>query len=168
MEETTIKISLEKAREIFKEGNKAMNSLLLENFTEEDLKSSSVKSWKEVEEVSGFYVDSDVVFVGLVKNVPVIQRKSRAIFRTLGQAQASLALSQLSQLIYIANEGWEPDWMIDWEEGSYKYCICYKGGQPLIETTITYHGFLAFKTKEIAKEFLEKNRELIEQAKPLL
>lgn len=74
------------------------------------------------------------------------------------------ALKKLVILRDYYNEGWQPDWA----EYSIK-CIIEVIGNRLF---VTYSGIfsraLYFKTKKIAKKFLEEQRELLEIAKPLL
>ena len=79
-------------------------------------------------------------------------------------AKQHFALMQLHQLRDCYRQGWKPNW----NDSSYKYCIdnyrnCY--------TTHKYQSlkhFLAFQSKEIAEEFLNNFRELIEEAGDLI
>lgn len=79
-------------------------------------------------------------------------------------ADAAEALRRLLFLRDFYNEGWKPDWKDD----SRKHCI------ELYENKLNknFHQniakVLAFKTSEMRDTFLEKQRELIEIAKPLL
>ena len=79
-------------------------------------------------------------------------------------AEAHLALIQLHQLRDCYRQGWEPDW----NKYSYKFCIIKD-----IDTykIANYHGiirFLSFQSYEIAEEFLNNFRELIEEAGDLI
>ncbi len=79
-------------------------------------------------------------------------------------AKQHFALMQLHQLRDCYRQGWKPNW----NDSSYKYCIdnyrnCY--------TTHKYQSlkhFLAFQSNEIAEEFLNNFRELIEEAGDLI
>jgi len=88
------------------------------------------------------------------------------VFATEKQAQASLALAQLSQLREVYRNGWEPDWA----DGNDKAYIYFDGDGNDIQVAYysTNPKFLSFQSKEIAEEFLKNFRDLIEQAKPLM
>jgi hypothetical protein len=86
------------------------------------------------------------------------------VFATKEQAEASLALAQLSQLREVYRNGWKPDWTID----KAKFCIAFV--QDEITEPIYYEAstFLSFQDKETRDLFLENFHDLIEQAKPLM
>lgn len=80
-------------------------------------------------------------------------------------AKAMRALCQLIQLRNFYNGDWEPDWTnysID------KYVIFNEGVEIKISANIATSHVLSFESKELATEFLENFRDLIEIAKPLL
>jgi hypothetical protein len=62
------------------------------------------------------------------------------------------------------NQGWQPDW----EDEKNKFCIEVENGKPRLEIWRDRSRVLAFKSHEIAYNFLEEQRELLEIAKPLL
>ena len=62
------------------------------------------------------------------------------------------------------NQGWQPDW----EDEKNKFCIEVENGKPRLEIWRDRSRVLAFKSHEIAYNFLEDQRELLEIAKPLL
>ena len=62
------------------------------------------------------------------------------------------------------NQGWQPDW----EDEKNKICIEVENGKPRLEIWRDRSRVLAFKSHEIAYNFLEEQRELLEIAKPLL
>lgn len=62
------------------------------------------------------------------------------------------------------NEGWKPDW----EDEKNKFCIDVENGKPRLDIWRERSRVLAFKSHEIAYNFLEEQKELIEIAKPLL
>lgn len=81
-------------------------------------------------------------------------------------AEACLALSQLAQLRNETRrrcDNWEPDWK-NW----CKYAIRFFEEDIDLFNSYYHHYFLFFPTPEVRDEFLEKHRDLIEQAKPLL
>ena len=85
-------------------------------------------------------------------------------FKTKEQAIAAIALAKISQLLPVYNEGWEPDFRSE----SIKDTIWIRGHEIDTGGTTHHREFLCFKSPEIRDKFLEHNRDLIEQAKPLL
>ncbi len=74
------------------------------------------------------------------------------------------ALRKLTILRDFYNEGWQPDW----EDEKNKFCIEVENGKPRLNIWRDRSRVLAFKSHEIAYNFLEDQRELLEIAKPLL
>jgi len=108
-------------------------------------------------------------FVNYLSDIcPVINADRNArnnnLFRTEAQARASLALSQLSQWMYLYNEGCEPNW----SNMSVKFCIYFDNDKILKGDVYHASCFLAFKSAEIRDKFLEDFKDLIMEAKPLL
>jgi hypothetical protein len=119
-------------------------------------------SFKELENVSGYYIspESDVIFGRTYQGISFEKR----IFKTKKQAEASIALAQLSQLRDVYRQGWEPDW------GNYgnKHCIYFHSSSVFKrQITLTNH-FLSFQDEKTAELFLENFIDLIEKAKPLM
>ena len=88
-------------------------------------------------------------------------------------ADATIALLKVLFLRDYYNEGWQPNWIDQYQE---KFCIInFLGEIDLInyskkskfEENKFYH-VLTFETEEIRDKFLEEQRELLEIAKPLL
>lgn len=85
---------------------------------------------------------------------------------SLQEAQAFTALMQLRQLRKCYVKDWEPDWK---DAKQYKACIIYNG----TDFIIAYFKDLcsrplSFPTHELAKQFLNNFKDLLEIAKPLL
>jgi hypothetical protein len=122
------------------------------------------KTWKELDRIEGYWANgfSRVENTGLadIRCLDI----NRNIFATKEQAEASIALAQLSQLIQVYNDGWVPDW----NDGEYKFNIEYYECKLSIEQRSSYSSFLAFETKELAETFLNNFKDLITIAKPLL
>lgn len=121
-------------------------------------------SWEELEYIDGYYLDafSNIIYTDLNPEKKLYEHKN--IFKTKEQAEASIALAQLSQLRDVYRQGWEPNWndMIS------KFCIYFYKNKL---ATIPYFGtntFLSFQNEETAELFLENFRDLIEKAKPLM
>nr|DAQ42184.1 MAG TPA: hypothetical protein [Caudoviricetes sp.] len=120
------------------------------------------KSWRDLEEISGFYIDKySKVSSSYIYNT---DEENKNVFPTEKEAKASVALAQLCQLRDRYNDGWKPDWMNSAE----KYIIYFYRNAICCDTAYTLHKVLAFKTKELRDKFLENFRDLIEIAKPLL
>ena len=75
-----------------------------------------------------------------------------------------LALMQLHQLRDCYRQGWKPNW----NDNSYKYCIDNYRNCCTVHEYQSLKHFLAFQSDEIAKEFLNNFRELIEEAGDLI
>ena len=122
------------------------------------------KSWEELENINGYYVDSwgDVRYYYGV-NTP--DHTNKNTFPTEGEAKACLALAQLCQLRDGYNGGWKPDWKDDREK---KHCIEFFKGKIQKNYYHVLKKVLCFKTQELRDKFLENFRDLIETAKPLL
>jgi hypothetical protein len=121
------------------------------------------KSWEDLGKIKGCYVDR----YSCVKHTGsdcFTNENNKNVFATKEQAEASIAMAQLSQLMKVYNDGWEADW----SNYEYKYCIGFTRENLEIDKWLDFRHFLAFKDEETAELFLENLRQLIEQAKPLL
>jgi hypothetical protein len=151
----TLKINVPEGYEIDKEQS------TFENIVFKEIKKELPKSWEDLENLKGFYVDgSSDIFES--KNSRAIN-VNHNIFSTKAQAEASIALAQLSQLREVYRDGWVPDFTKDWA-----YLIVLNPTKLYVGITKEHINFLSFQQKEIAQQFLENFRELIEKAKPLL
>jgi len=128
------------------------------------------KSWEELENINGYYVDSwgDVRYYYGV-NTP--DHTNKNTFPTEGEAKACLALAQLCQLRDRYNNGWKPDWE---DRAQNKFIIYIHPNNEILFDKISANThaisrhLLTFKTEELRDKFLENFRDLIEIAKPLL
>jgi len=153
----TLKINVPKGYEIDKEQS------TFENIVFKEIKKDLPKSWEEIENLQGFFVGYSSVIKETDDDVEKT-KYNRNIFATQEQAEASIALAQLSQLRDVYRQGWAPDW----NDTNPKYVIEFN--QNGIHKNIWYslNNFLSFQSKEIAEQFLENFRDLIEKAKPLM
>lgn len=86
-------------------------------------------------------------------------------FATETEAKAFCALGKLIQL----RDAWVGDWKPDWKKVYNKYTIINARDRIDLNTAIfDSSGALAFPTKEMANDFLETFRNLIEEAKMFL
>ena len=127
-----------------------------------EIKKELPKKWKDLGFVSGYYID--VASRIRVSSVQIFDEDHKNIFFTEEQAEASVALAQLTQLREVYRQGWTPDW----SNGINKFCIFMNGNKLDIDIWTYYNGFLAFQDRQTAKLFLENFRDLIKQASPLL
>jgi hypothetical protein len=134
-----------------------------ENIVFKEVKKQLPKTFNSLDTVSGWYADNECDLIN-VKNIGAYWDKSGKVFATKEQAEASLALAQLSQLREVYRSGWKPDWTYC----DKKYVIGFFDSE-IIRASITYHNyFLSFQDEETRDLFLENFRDLIEQAKPLM
>ena len=126
-------------------------------------KDSRVRSWEEC--VTKYR--SDIVYglsdvLGLEK-FPGGISSTRTQF-THHEAKALAALSKLLKL----RRDWIGEWKPDWEDNSPKYIIQIWKNRIYFEVMRNTNAVLSFPTEQIAKEFLETFRDLIEEAKILI
>lgn len=138
---------------------------------QEKKEKKEIKCWEDLECVSWFYVNelSKVCATSdCFSHTTIFNKRTRAYKE---QAQASIAMAQLSQLLKHYN-GWrQPDIIrrAKGRVGMESYTIIYFcQWKATIGTSCMSDYFLTFKTEEIAKKFFENHRDLIELAKPLL
>ena len=80
------------------------------------------------------------------------------------EAKAFCALGRLIQL----RDAWWGDWRPDWEAGKCMYSIDVHKNTVCLSNAFTYNAILVFPAEEMCKDFLDKFRDLIEQAKMFL
>lgn len=122
-------------------------------------------SWKDLEKIDGYYVASNSCNLGVVFAEKVDFDTNPALFKTKEQAEASIALAELSQLRDVYRQGWLPNWSNEHEK---KDCIVFSANNILIVHYSYINHFLSFQDRETAELFLENFRDLIEKAKPLM
>lgn len=79
-------------------------------------------------------------------------------------AEAHLALIKLHQLRDCYRQGWVPDYLGE----SRKWYITKYYNRLVVGTICNFSEFLSFQSKEIAQEFLNNFKDLIEQADDLI
>ena len=121
-------------------------------------------SWEELHLTDGYYHDFYSYITFLQEDE--INKENTPLFKTKKQAEASIALAQLSQLRDLYRQGWEPDWSNEYEE---KHCIIFNENDILMIINYRYmNQFLSFQDKETAELFLKNFKDLIKKAKPLM
>ena len=107
--------------------------------------------------LSGFYINDDSI--GIIKNICTTEQ-NRIIFATENQAIShGRAAAQLSQLMQVYNDGWVADWS---DLNQPKYCIIYVNCELRTNIFTEVKQFLNFKTQELAEEFLENFKDIID------
>jgi hypothetical protein len=156
METRNVKISLETATRWHNGNDEELKQLAIHTYPE--LKNPKLpNSWYDLKNISGFYTDK---YSATLKSEGIYTTdENRNVFATENQAKSALAMAKLSQVMAVYNDGWVADWS-DLRQD--KYCICIKDKKIQVLLYFGIKHFLAFKTKELAKEFLEIFREDIE------
>ena len=163
METRNLKISKETAIRWYNGSDEELKQLALQTFSELGEKELP-KSWEELVKISGYYTNIESEIKACC-NYSTSDKRQKNIFATKEQAEASIALAQLSQLMKVYNDGWETNWE-DNEQN--KFCVYFFKNEIATECSYSLHFFLAFKDEKTRDLFLENFRELILTAKPLL
>ena len=132
-----------------------------QQFKEEPKQPELPKRWEDLKIVEGYYISSDAK---IYRSTSAALEENRMFFTSREQAEAAIALAQLSQLREVYRQGWKPDWNDDQK----KYGIKFFRGDIDEEEIAWTNIFLSFQSSEIRDEFLENFRDLIEKAKPLM
>ena len=164
-EERNITLTLEKAKEWYNKGGE-LREIALQAFTEEELtKVELPKSWEEfcknypVKNGECWLKSEDQICSAIFTQT----RKYKNWIPSKKSAEAHLAMIQLEQLRNCWWNGWEPIWDI-----SQKYCIYLSHNEVQVRMCTNVARFLTFPTREMAIEFLECFRDLIELARNLI
>lgn len=168
MEERSIKISLDKARDWYNRGGE-YKELALSAFTENEITTSALpNTWEEF--CNMYPVKDDEWYISASSNIIRMSQGKRYTFYncnilpSLQSAKAHLALMQLHQLRDCYRQGWVPDWKDD----IIKYCIVLESNRCVIYKNITTCNFLSFQSMELAEKFLNNFKDLIETAGDLI
>lgn len=167
MQGRNITLTLSKAREWYKKGGE-LKEVALQAYSEKELvKVEPPKTWEEF--CKNYPIKPGETFVDGYSKLVVNNLGTRNptydknICPSQKSAKAHLAMIQLEQLRDCWLDGWTPIWDI-----SEKWCIRSWGNELCVGITTNISRFLTFPTKEMAEEFLECFRDLIELAKYLI
>ena len=134
----------------------------------EDIKPQLPKTWEEFCEQNAatggeYFIDGSCCITRCVygERDTIIDRN---MLPSKQAAEQHLALMQLHQLRDCYRQGWEPDFL----DNSRKWCIIRHKGILSIECIFNCSTFLSFQTKELAEQFLNNFKDLIEQAGDLI
>ena len=172
-EERNITLTLNKAKEWYKKGGE-LREIALQAFSEKELtKIDLPKTWEEF--CDNYPMKGGISYIDITSDIRVISSCDNNDFRdkvtdrnmcpSKQSAEAHLAMIQLEQLRNCWQQGWKPNWN---DVTQTKYCIIHYGEEFKISVLCETRYFLSFPTREMAKEFLECFRDLIEKAGDLI
>ena len=174
MEERSIKISLEKARDWYNRGGE-YKELALSAFSEKEIKEIKKiilpNTWEEFcemhpveEDGEEWYIDIDSTPRYAYKGIRCFE-DGKNILPSKQTAFAHLAYMQLHQLRDCYRQGWLPDWS---DSNQCKWCIMFDTDTFIVQTGICCNRFLTFQSKEIAEKFFNNFGYLIRTAGDLI
>lgn len=170
METRNIKLTLEKAREFYNKGGE-FRDLILSAFSEEEILGQKLpKTWEDF--CSRRKINTFAYYITPTSEIgpktygicDMDSERDKNLLESIADAKAHLALMQLHQLRDCYRQGWVPDWSIE----GFKCCILKSGTDIKVEIGFTHNHFLSFQTYELAQQFLNNFRDLIEQAGDLI
>ena len=89
-------------------------------------------------------------------------------YDTFDSEEEAKAFRSLGRLIQL-RDAWWGDWRPDWEAGNRRmYCIDVEKNKVCVSLALTFNYILVFPAEEMCMDFLDKFRDLIEQAKMFL
>lgn len=161
-EERNITLTLDKAQEWYKKGGE-LKEIALQAFSEKEL-NPLPRSWEEFCEK--YPVRKGECFLGSEDKINIVtlyngKRTYKNWIPSKELAEAHLAMIQLEQLRNYWRQGWEP------KPHESVYTIKFSNGG-LRVYYFSSREFLSFPTREMAEEFLECFRDLIEKAGDLI
>lgn len=154
----TITLTIEQARDMLGK-DPAMDQLIRANFTEDELnpKPKYPKRWEDLGGVDGWYVDDASELCSLSDHTCNVHQNT---FATVQQARSfGLIYPQLTQLM----KAYRGEWVPNWHNESEKCCVVMFNCELEVFTLDKTRQSLSFPTKEIAQQFLNDHRELIEE-----
>jgi hypothetical protein len=108
------------------------------------------------EKISGYCLDYESNEIAKVNGMR--HDEAFGVVCTHSQAKGIAAFCEVSHILPIFNEGWEPDWDAD----TIKQCIrTFENGAIQVYGTFDFRSFLAFETEEKAMLFLKEKIDLI-------
>lgn len=138
-------------------------------FKKKDNKSKSWKEYCSKEKIGGkCFINQNSYIIEYNKhsgNNLLHSEIDRNLITSKEEAEAFLALMQLRQLRKAWVEEWEPDWN-NFEEVKYGIRVCKNEINVSLYKIVS--NILSFPTKEMAEEFIECFKDLLEIAKILL
>lgn len=147
------------------------NSEYCFNFSEYEYRikpKSLPRSWREYcnsnTRIDKFFIDENscIAVCSSTDNLSIYEDKN--LCDSDAEAQAFLALMQLRLL----RKAYVGDWEADFTNGKPKFCICNVYDTIFIHSYSQTNNCLSFPTKELAQQFFDNFKNIIEIAKPLI
>ena len=165
METKELKITIPEGYEIDKE-NSTFEKIVFKK------KDTKPRSWEEyykqqiANKKHGYYIDdADCSTVVIVWDDCVGSDRWRNVLPSKELTEAFLAMMQLMSL----RQAWIGDWKPDWKDVTrLKWNIICLENQVSFQDTYITSRVLSFPTKEMAEDFMNCFRDLLEIAKPLI
>lgn len=169
MEKRKIEIDINTAKEWYNSNNESLKTIALQAFTEEELAKFLPKTWEEYATYNKgklvYYIDFNAKYD--VCHLTSMENCKNSL-NTKEDAEAHLALMQLHVLRDAYRDYYQKGWKPDWTSKEFKYCIVFHNQKNIISYQSGEHRFLSFPTYELAQEFLNNFKDLIEKAKDLI
>ena len=121
------------------------------------------KSWEEIENLKGWWIDYDSELNEAGIKSPVLE-DDRNVFPTKEIAEAVLELAQLLQLRDVYRQGWKPDWE---NFNSSKWAILVMENKLRKQIATLSNATFCFQTEEIRDLFLENFQDKLLKLLPL-
>lgn len=153
--EKTITLTLEQAREIYKDGGKDIKELLLTTFTKNELENTYPETWKECLEsyTHVYYIDG----ASDIRTWSIDKTNLKYALNSIPSKEMAKNILIICQLLIcrdVYRKGWKSS-----EEG---YHISFDDNcAKVYYTTFPDSHLLSFQTEEVAKEFLRNFGNLI-------
>ena len=178
-EKRNVELTLEKAKEWYKKGGE-LREVALQAFTEKELKDTKPRSWEEyckqhsttVTECYFLDNEANVRVFGWHPNVPSDHYRN-----TLPSKELTEAFRAMMQLMSVRQDwihkwslerGLTKDWEPDWESPYAKYCIYPEAFYLKVHYNMTCARPLSFPTEEMAEDFMNCFKDLLEVAEQLI
>lgn len=159
METRYIELSLDTAKRWYEQGGE-LKDMALGAFEEKKLIGYRLpKTWEEYRTIKGDEGEKANAALSFAYT------SINSAFADYHDTQKHIALMKLHLLRDEYRNGWLPDWN---DKETLKYGIEITASRWIIWTNTATRRFLSFQTKELAEEFLNNFRELIEQAGDLI
>lgn len=151
----------------------ALTAIVSALFKEYEKQNELPKTWEEFCEkyhlkAEETFINSDSKFVTVgnyMSRKCRLHDGDRNLCTSKQEAKAFLALMQLRQLRKAYVKDWEPDWSDCMRP---KFSITCIEGELRIFDTVTIHRSMSFPNSNLAKQFFNNFKDLLEIAKPLL
>lgn len=165
METKELKITIPEGQEIDWQESAKQEKIVFKNKEVFKKKDTKPRSWKEYLELSAGFdgcginwnINGGIQTTGL-------HHRGKAIVPTEYGAPF-IAMMQLMSLRQEWIGDWKPDWKINATD---VWCVIFKEGRLKVDLFCTISMALSFPTKEMAEDFMNCFKDLLEIAKPLI